>query len=64
MHCQKTIATNGYHHVLCFMDGSPGRCMVSDALREVVACMFRATKHRDVGIEPRISEDSLRRGDV
>lgn len=64
MHCQKTVDANGYHHVLCFMDGNPDRCMVSDALRDVVACMLRAAKHRNVSIEPRISEDSLHRGDV
>ena len=64
MHCQKFVDVNGYHHVLCFMNDNPGGCMVSDAIRDVVACMLRAAKHRSVSIDPRISEDFSHRGDV
>ena len=61
-----TADANSCHHVLCFMarDGNPNHFMVSDALPEVAACMLRAAKHRNVSIEPRITEDSSRRSDV
>ena len=37
MHCLKIVDDSGHRHVLYFTDGNLGRCIVSDALRDMVA---------------------------